>query len=356
MKKKFGIYAWPAFATKENNPYNYLVYNSIEKQGHSVYEFSFKLKMIVRLIISSQYKILHLHWPRRDLLTSNSRIKCWGRILIFYFFIKAIKFFNKKIIWTVHNIEAHEQKFPYLQKFITKILYNNVNGFITMNKMGLELIKKNVKCVNKQKIIFIAHPHFKNYYLNTLSKEEARSKLKIPSDKFVFLFLGLIKPYKNLPALIDSFDSLKAEKKLLLIAGKLSRGLQYLDKILEGTPGIVFYDAFVKNDDLQIFFNAADVVVSPYRKVFNSGSVFLNLSFNKPTLAPNIGAFPELKLRFGSQWIKTYEEDISAEILEKTMNEVIEENNELIRPDLEEFDPEVVAAKTLAFYESLLNN
>lgn len=356
LKKKFVIYSWPASATKDNNPYNYLIYNNIEKSGNSVCEFDLEIKLLLKLIISSQYQILHLHWPRRDLLTSNSRIKSWGRIITFYFFIKIIKFFNKKIVWTVHNLEAHENRFPDLQKLITKILYSNVNGFITMNQMGLELIRKNVKFINQQKIAYIPHPHFKNYYSNQVNREEARRKLKIPSEKFVFLFLGLIKPYKNVPALIDSFNALKAKNKLLLIAGKVSHELQYLNEILEGTPDINFYNSFIKDDDLQVFFNAADVVVTPYTKVFNSGSAFLNLSFNKPTLAPEIGAFTELKLNFGSHWIKTYNGNLTADILEKTMKEVIEENNELSKPNLEAFDPETIAAKTVEFYKSLVSS
>lgn len=353
MKKKYGIYAWPAFATKENNPYNYLIYHNVEKLGYPVYEFNFKIKILIKLIFSTRYRILHFHWPRRDILTSRNPVKAWGRIIIFYFFISLVKYFNKKIVWTVHNLEAHENKFPFLQQQITRILYKKVNGFISLNKMGLGMISENVKSIN-QKIAYIPHPHFKNYYTDHLTKKEARAKLAIPSEKFVFLFLGLIKPYKNVPALIDAFHLLKAQNKLLLIAGMV-KDAEFSRKIAEDNTDIVLYNSFVKDDDLQIFFNAADIVVTPYKKVFNSGSVFLNLSFQKSTLAPNIGVFTELKAYFGSSWIKTYDGEISGEILEKTMKEIIEDNNELLKiPNLEEFDPEVISAKTVAFYESLL--
>ncbi|MEJ7683904.1 MAG: hypothetical protein WKG06_39805 [Segetibacter sp.] len=97
------------------------------------------------------------------------------------------------------------------------------------------------------------------------------------------------------------------------------------------------------------------MVVTPYKKVFNSGSIFLNLSFNKPTLAPAMYAFEELQKKIGSYWIKTYEGELSSEILEKGMKEVIEEKSESLKPDLKLFDPEAIALKTINFYKILLN-
>src|SRR5687767_4374718 len=97
--KKFGLYVWPAFATKKDNPYSFLIYSNIEKLGHPVYEFSLKrTKLLIKMCFSSSYKFFHIHWPHSTVLLEKRRILSWRRLIIFYLFIKIIKLGNKKII------------------------------------------------------------------------------------------------------------------------------------------------------------------------------------------------------------------------------------------------------------------
>ncbi len=354
MNEKFGIYAWPGYASRKLNPYNYLIYNNIEKHEHKVYDFYFEVKLLLRLIFSRRYRILHIHWPHHYLLGTNSRTKCRIRIFSFYIFITIIKIFGKKIVYTVHNLSSHENRYPDMQQWIDRILYNNVDGFISLNQYGTELLKNQVRSLKKQKIMYIPHPHYRGYYSDAITKEESREKLGIIDEKFVFLFLGQIKAYKNLPNFIDAFNKLESDNKLLLIAGNVHIDVDYLNKYVDYSSDIKFYNNFVEDDDMQVFLKAADLVVTPYTKIFNSGSVFLNLSFNKPTLAPDTSVFSELKSSFGSKLIKTYMGDISAEILGKNMNETIAEKNDGLHAKLEKFDPDVIAAQTIDFYKSLL--
>ncbi|MCC9138818.1 glycosyltransferase [Pontibacter silvestris] len=237
-------------------------------------------------------------------------------------------------------------------------MYRKVDGFISLNKSGLDLIKKKTDNSGRQKFAHVFHPHYKNYYLNEVSRQKAREELGVPADKFVFLFLGQIRAYKNVTGLIKAFKGLKSDNTLLLIAGNVHEDIEKeLKEHLENSEGIIFVDSFVKDEDLQLYFNCADVVVTPYNRIFNSGSAFLNLSFGKPTLAPDLWALAELKQIVGSRWIKTYDGQISAEILEKSMAEIINESKDLsvLHPDISYLDPEAVALETIAFYKSLLN-
>jgi glycosyltransferase involved in cell wall biosynthesis len=53
-------------------------------------------------------------------------------------------------------------------------------------------------------------------------------------------------------------------------------------------------DALVPDDELQVYFNACDVVALPFRKVLNSGSLLLAMSFGCPVAAPRLGSIPEV--------------------------------------------------------------
>ncbi len=352
---KYGILAWPAYATKANNPYNYLIYKEIEKSGYPVFEFDFNWRNVLKHSFSNKYKIFHIHWPS-NILSYSTYQQASRRLILFHLFLIIIKIFRKKIIWTVHNLQAHESDHPRLQMKLDQILYQYVDGFISLNKKGLEQIQTKTSKKGTQKFKYIPHPHYQNYYDNNISKERAREILGIPKDKFVFLFIGQIRRYKNITGLIDAFNQLKNDKKFLLIAGNVHHEIKNeISQKVTAAKHILFHESFVKDADLQLYLNCSDLVVTPYSNIFNSGSVFLNMSFYKPTLAPEIGIFPELREQAGKSLIKLYKDTLSDKNLEDAMLEVIEDTQLIKETDLSMFDPQKIALETITFYNSLLD-
>ncbi len=349
--------ACPAYSTKKGNPYNYLLYSNIEPIGHRVYEYDFSLKKSLQYIFSSKYRIFHIHWPS-NVLFGASTLENRVRLGIFFWFINLIKILGRKVVWTVHNLEDHEGKFADLQKKLDMFMYQKVDGFISLNQTGLETIRQKAGGNGKQQFRHINHPHYKGYYPNEVCRCEARRKLNVPEDKFVFLFLGQIRAYKNVTGLIKAFKGLNDSNALLLIAGKVHQDVRNeLNETLKGAQNVLFIDSFIEDDDLQLYFNCSDVVVTPYNKIFNSGSALLNVSFNKPTLAPDLWALSELKQMVGSKWIKTYQGQISPKVLEECMQETKQEkvSHLNLSPAIDSLDPERIALETIAFYKSLLN-
>lgn len=352
-EKKYGILAWPAYTNKNSNPYNYLIYNNIEQKGYKIIEFDFNIKNILKYVFSSDFKIFHIHWPT-NILTYSTYLQARRRILMFKYFLILIRLLGKKVVWTVHNLNDHEKNHPELQKKLNNLLYKYVDGFISLNKNGLIQVESRATGRKKQQFKYIPHPHYKDYYENYIGKEKARDILGISKDKFVFLFIGQIRRYKNIIGLIDAFKQLKFDNKFLLIAGNVHHEIKeeiYLK--LKTTQNVIFNNSFVKDSDLQLYLNSSDLVVTPYSDIFNSGSVFLNMSFNKPTLAPEIGIFPELKAQTGEFLIKLYKGNLSENDLEKAMLHVMEENP-IEETDLSMFDLQIVAAETTAFYNTIL--
>ena len=66
---------------------------------------------------------------------------------------------------------------------------------------------------------------------------------------------------------------------------------------------------------MQLFLNAADLLVFPYRDILNSGSALLGLSFDRPVLVPKLGAMGELQQAIGADWVRTYEGELNAAVL-----------------------------------------
>lgn len=353
--KKIGVLSWPALSTNGGNPYNYILFSKIEQSGHKVIDFVFSLRYVMKFLLPLKYKVFHIHWPTHVLVAENYS-KARLKLYMFFSFIHVLKACGVKIVWTVHNLEAHESKFPSLQKKLDTFMYKQVDGFISLNASGLPLIKEKTEKGTSQLFTHTFHPHYRNYYENSVSRGEARAALGIPEDKFVFLFLGQIRAYKNVIGLMKAYRDLKGANAMLLIAGSVHRDVEAeLQEQLSITDGVRFVNSFIKDEELQLYFNCSDVVVTPYNKVFNSGSVFLNLSFSKPTIAPDVLAMTELQQVLGSKWIKTYQGVLSAEVLEKCMKEILEEaksgSSQVL--DLSLLEPERIAQETVAFYQSL---
>ena len=60
---------------------------------------------------------------------------------------------------------------------------------------------------------------------------------------------------------------------------------------------------------------AADLMVLPFSQILNSGSALLALSFNVPILVPAQGTLIELAELVGPEWVRTYPDTLTPEIL-----------------------------------------
>ncbi|MGH8218542.1 MAG: glycosyltransferase [Steroidobacteraceae bacterium] len=147
--------------------------------------------------------------------------------------------------------------------------------------------------------MLIEHGNWIGFYPNEVSRESARASLGIAADSFVCLFFGLCKPYKNLEHLVRSHRRLR-DDSLLWIVGRF-QSPAYRTSILEAaaeaearTGSVTIRDGLVDRKDIQIYMNACDAVVLPYREILTSGAVMVALSFGRPVVAPRIGSLVEV--------------------------------------------------------------
>lgn len=156
-------------------------------------------------------------------------------------------------------------------------------------------------------VAVIPHGHYIDAYPNTVTRDEARRALTLPSSlttnhspfpinhSLTLLFLGLIRPYKGLEELLPAFRSLPDPNAALLLAGR-PRPSDYAARLAGQTasdPRVRWHPHFVPNDEVQVWMNAADAVVLPYRQITTSGAAMLAWSFGKPVIAPALPAFVE---------------------------------------------------------------
>ena len=135
-----------------------------------------------------------------------------------------------------------------------------------------------------------------------LTPAEARQRLGIRDGEKTILFFGNITPYKGLEYLIAAFRQILArcEDYRLIIAGRPDNCERYWThdpgrrSVRTCRAGRVLLRAdFIPDDETEIYFKAADVLVLPYRHVYQSGVLFLGHSFGLPVLAADVGSLKD---------------------------------------------------------------
>jgi glycosyltransferase involved in cell wall biosynthesis len=86
----------------------------------------------------------------------------------------------------------------------------------------------------------------------------------------------------------------------LIIAGEVQKGNEkYLAEIQQvvrrelDRGQIILKIQFIPDEEMEVYLKAADVLVLPYNKIFQSGVLFLGYSFGLPVIATDVGSFRE---------------------------------------------------------------
>jgi glycosyltransferase involved in cell wall biosynthesis len=280
--------------------------------------------------------LLHLHWLElwgRPPYTSLAGLARWGtpgrglrgwlepalnsapafarrrqRFLDrFFAALEDYKTRGGRLVYTVHNLGQHEGEGGAVEAAAMQRLLALADGVHVHAGYMADAVRRRLPAGHQPPIAVIPHGHYIDAYPNTLTRNDARRTLHLPAPLtidnsqltidhlFTLLFLGLLRPYKGLEELLPAFRSLPDPTAALLIAGR-PRPSDYAARLAEQAaydPRVLLHPHFVPVDDVQVWMNAADAVVLPYRQITTSGAAMLAWSFGKPVIAPALPAFVE---------------------------------------------------------------
>ena len=246
---------------------------------------------LMRYASRSKPKLLHILW--------NNKIEWFDRTILMMYY-KAL---GKRVALTAHNVNQarRDAKDSPLNRITLKVQYRLCDHiFAHTQKMKDEL------CgdfgVAEKAVTVIRHP-INNAFPDTgLTPPEAKRKLGLREDEKAVLFFGRIRPYKGIEHLLAAFRPLTADHSnyRLIIAGEPKKGSEEYREEIERivkrdfAPGkIVLRIQFIPDEEMEIYLKAADVLVLPYKEIFQSGVLFLAYSFGLPVVATDVGSFRE---------------------------------------------------------------
>ena len=256
-----------------------------------IYRISAYYSRLIRYAATAKPRIFHILW--------NNKFEMFDRTLLTLYY----KLLGKAVVLTAHNVNKlkRDSTDTALNRLTLRIQYQLADHiFVHTSKMKSELVEDFGVPAGRVSVIPFG---INNSVPDTsLTPKEARERLGIRGNQKTILFFGRIKPYKGLEYLIAAFQRLVRgqDDYRLVIAGQLEKGFEsYWESIQREIQEyvqagqIIARIDFIPDGETEIYFKAADVLVLPYKEIFQSGVMFLGYSFGLPVVAADVGSLKE---------------------------------------------------------------
>ncbi len=303
------VLAHPAFAA--GNLYTTQLYRHAERLGAAVQGFT------PARALAGRWDVVHVHWPEAA-LNHRMALRAWAGPRALLALLDRARARGARVAWTVHNLRAHDGLRAGAEARFWDRLLPRVDGWISLSRSGREAALERFPALAGKPGWVVPHGHYRGAYPDTVSRAEARARLDLPPDAPVVAFVGQVREYKNVPALVQAARALPGVR--LLVAGRVrDPGLEA--RVREAAAGGDVRLAFghVPDEELQLYLRAADLVVLPFREILNSGSAVLALSFDRPVLVPRLGALGELQEAVGADWVRTFAGELTPALLAEAL-------------------------------------
>ncbi|MFN3998937.1 glycosyltransferase family 4 protein [Algoriphagus sp.] len=342
---------------KENKYIDMLV-NALKTAGYEVVPLDGLLSSWKHF---KSIQLVHLNWfENLDESSKGATLKSFFRKLIA---LIAIRLGNKKLVWTMHNRISHEKKSGKWSNILSSLLIRWADSIVIHSEESRVRLSE-ISPIFLSKVVHIPHPDFIGIYGPILpsAAHELENPIKL-------VFIGAIKPYKNIELLIrlarkfpDSID--------ISIMGNPNTP-EYKNEIQElgkGLPNLHLKFEFIQDEELPEILANSDLVILPYNleSSLNSGTVILAFSYQKTVICPKIGTIND----FGkvNSAIFSYDYSTAEEHFEKLVDRInlaleLRKTNPLIFEEMgqamfsmvqEQNDKAIAGQKLVALYSKLL--
>lgn len=234
--------------------------------------------------------VLEIRQKKIDLVIFHWWTVYWAPL--YFFLIVFLKILSRaKILMICHNVYDHESS--WFKKWMSRAVLRLSDLYVVHSEMCEKQVLQFKPCAKIQKTF---HPTYDVFNFRKFTDEEAKRELKVSGN--VILFFGKTRPYKGLKYLLMALPEVIENKEVtVFIVGEFWERAECYQQLLQNSfirNHVRIVNQFIPNEDIELYFRAADVVVLPYLEATASGVAQIAFAFNKPVIASNVGALSEM--------------------------------------------------------------
>ncbi|PTQ85938.1 glycosyltransferase involved in cell wall biosynthesis [Trichococcus patagoniensis] len=229
--------------------------------------------------------------------------------------LMTLKLLGKEIIFTLHNKMPHECEEARYSTNLMNWLITESNSIVVHCQESYSVLNKISNDIPNEKIYYVPHPNYIGVYKDKIKYEKYKKK----ENELLILFMGAVRPYKNVEIIIHAANQLKNYSDInFLICGKCSSE-EYRLSLMSMIQGanITTDLRFINDEEIPSLMALADASVLPYNtnSALNSGAAYLAFSYEKTVVSTDIGTVKDLDSNdflYSYQYSENEEEHVNA--------------------------------------------
>ncbi|WP_162903628.1 glycosyltransferase [Leucobacter sp. wl10] len=298
-----------AFPYWNSNPFLNILYLAIRAEsGFEVHKVVLLPDILRGLRRLRSGDIAHVHWTRTICQDAETEDEARKNLDRFTTAVQRARDRGAKLVWTVNNVVAHDARYPEVEVELNRVIADMADVVHVMAPETVDAASEYYS-IPADRVVHIDHPSYVGVYGRPLERAEALERLGAPDRALNVLFFGRIHPYKGVDQLLGALALPECDRREdigLFLAGKMNpEHAPQIESMLPDAIPITSNFEFVPDAEVPLWLSAVDLLVLPYRRVLNSGSLHLAATFGVSVLLPDE---PHLVRQFeDEEWVHFYD-------------------------------------------------
>jgi glycosyltransferase involved in cell wall biosynthesis len=200
-----------------------------------------------------------------------------------------------KIVFVCHNVVPHEGGGVIDRRLALTVLRHG-DAFVVHSEQDRYRL---LALLPDAHVVKAAHPTYAPLASQSaVSTRDLRHELGLPEGVPILLFFGFVRPYKGLEYLVQAMRAVREQIPAhLLVVGEFWQSPEFYEHYAAEfgvSEAVTLINRYVPNEELQPYFDLADVIVLPYIAATQSGVAQLAFGFGKPVITTRVGGLPEI--------------------------------------------------------------
>lgn len=267
--------------------------------------------------MTGEYDVVHLHFPEymtyeieacyqrglgTDMLAAvEDRLRHWAE--------------RSAIVVTWHVLLPHDARKDVMWERMYETVFRYSDAVVHFANASIaefnERYRKTSFHRGAPRHVVIPHANYASLP-NRVSRSEARESLGVPVHASVLLVFGSVRSDEESRLILDVFRGIDQPRPVLLVSRwreklaavswiRLRTWLRDINRVYYKLhPRYNFNYGYVKEEDTQLYLNAADVLLIPRLRVLNSGNIALGMTFGRVVVGPDSWNVGELLRETGN--------------------------------------------------------